>query len=65
MSKKLYNVRVSVVDLVWANDEAEATKVLRTRLDGRGFTPYEDDDYEAFISEPAPGLGWHGEKEPT
>jgi hypothetical protein len=58
---KLYNVRVSVVDLVWANSDTEAVKTLRARLDGRGFSPYEEDDYEAFVSEPVESKGWAGE----
>jgi hypothetical protein len=52
---EVYNVRVAVVELVRAADEAEAVSIVESRLRRAGFEPYEDGvgNYpDAFESEP-------------
>lgn len=50
----LFNVKVSIVDLVEARTEADALKKLRARLRRAGFEEYEDDGADAFLSEEQP-----------
>jgi hypothetical protein len=50
----LYNVAVPIVELVTATDEAEAVRVLRSRLERAGFQTYEGElpnGADAFPSE--------------
>lgn len=60
MSKKLWNVKVEVVGLVWADDETEAINMMRARAsDGRvDALP----GGSAFVSEPLPEYGWNGDE---
>lgn len=57
MGKKLFNVAVRVVDLIWADDEEQAIAIFEARL------PVDvlPDGKSAFVSEPIPEMGWSGE----
>lgn len=47
----IWNVLVSVVDLIDAETEKEAIGTLRSKLSAAGFEPYEGDPGDAFLSE--------------
>ena len=57
---KLFNVRVSSVQLVWAPDAGKAMRYARQNLRDEGFEPLTGQDDEAFLSEPIPEKGWDG-----
>lgn len=60
--ERLYNVRVAVVDLVWATSEQEAIQKLRGEIIGQLDVDVWDEGSDAFISEPNEQEGWDGEK---
>ena len=50
----IWNVRMSVVELVDAPTAERAIRKLQRRLDAAGFETYDGDEPDAFESEPVP-----------
>jgi hypothetical protein len=59
---KLYNVTVRAVDLVWAESEEDAIRILSGRVANETGAEILPDGAEAFVSEPSEEHGWTGEE---
>jgi hypothetical protein len=58
----LFNVKVPVVELVWADTPEQAIDALRGSLRRHDFEPLPDGN-DAFVSEPVEDMGWFGEND--
>lgn len=60
--QKLYNVTVRIVQLRWAENEEDAIAQVRRHVDRAMWrTSTLPDGASAFVSEPVPEMGWHGD----